>query len=67
MVAFISSGLSNPSAIDCQSGSSLLARGPSTGTVHLRTWITDHHNDLGRTYANELARHYRRGSERGAR
>jgi uncharacterized protein YbjT (DUF2867 family) len=33
--------------------------GPSTGSTSLTGWIADHGSELGRTYANELTRHYR--------
>jgi uncharacterized protein YbjT (DUF2867 family) len=33
--------------------------GPSTGSTSLTEWITHHGTELGRTYANELTRHYR--------
>ena len=33
---------------------------PSTGEVSLMDWIAAHGDELGRTYANELDRHYRR-------
>jgi uncharacterized protein YbjT (DUF2867 family) len=33
--------------------------GPSTGSTSLTEWITRHGTELGRTYANELTRHYR--------
>ena len=33
--------------------------GPSTGSTSLPEWITRHGTELGRTYANELTRHYR--------
>lgn len=33
---------------------------PATGQSSLTEWIAAHGNQLGRTYANELARHYRR-------
>jgi uncharacterized protein YbjT (DUF2867 family) len=33
--------------------------GPATGEISLTRWITDHKGTLGRTYANELARHFR--------
>jgi len=33
--------------------------GPSTGSTSLTGWITDHGSELGRTYANEITRHYR--------
>ena len=32
---------------------------PSTGSTSLTQWIADHGRELGRTYANELTRHYR--------
>jgi uncharacterized protein YbjT (DUF2867 family) len=33
--------------------------GPATGEISLTQWITDHKGTLGRTYANELTRHFR--------
>ena len=33
--------------------------GPATGEISLTRWITDHQGTLGRTYANELTRHFR--------
>src|SRR5580692_9882211 len=33
--------------------------GPATGETSLTQWITDHKATLGRTYANELTRHFR--------
>jgi len=33
--------------------------GPATGEISLTKWITDHKGTLGRTYANELTRHFR--------
>jgi NADH dehydrogenase len=33
--------------------------GPATGETSLTQWITDHKDTLGRTYANELTRHFR--------
>jgi len=33
--------------------------GPATGETSLNQWITDHKGTLGRTYANELDRHFR--------
>jgi NADH dehydrogenase len=33
--------------------------GPATGEISLTRWITDHKGTLGRTYANELTRHFR--------
>jgi nucleoside-diphosphate-sugar epimerase len=35
--------------------------GPATGEISLMQWITDHKGTLGRTYANELYRHFRSG------
>jgi NADH dehydrogenase len=34
-------------------------QGPATGETSLMQWITDHKGILGRTYANELTRHFR--------
>jgi uncharacterized protein YbjT (DUF2867 family) len=33
--------------------------GPPTGQVKLTDWIAEHGGTLGRTYANEISRHYR--------
>jgi uncharacterized protein YbjT (DUF2867 family) len=33
--------------------------GPATGETSLNQWITDHKGTLGRSYANELDRHFR--------
>ncbi len=33
--------------------------GPATGETSLTQWITDHKGTLGRTYSNELTRHFR--------
>lgn len=33
--------------------------GPATGNIVLTDWIAEHGADLGRSYANELDRHYR--------
>jgi len=33
--------------------------GPATGEVALSQWIADHKDTLGRSYANELTRHFR--------
>jgi nucleoside-diphosphate-sugar epimerase len=33
--------------------------GPATGETSLNRWITDHKDTLGRSYANELTRHFR--------
>jgi nucleoside-diphosphate-sugar epimerase len=35
--------------------------GPATGEISLLQWISDHKGTLGRTYANELTRHFRSG------
>ena len=32
--------------------------GPSTGTIRLSTWISEHRDGLGVDYANELRRHF---------
>jgi NADH dehydrogenase len=32
--------------------------GPTTGMTAMSTWITDHADTLGRTYANEIERHF---------
>jgi hypothetical protein len=34
---------------------------PSSGQASLMDWIAGHGDELGRTYANELDRHYRPG------
>ncbi len=34
--------------------------GPPTGTIALSTWIEEHADSLGRRYANEIDRHFRR-------
>jgi nucleoside-diphosphate-sugar epimerase len=34
--------------------------GPATGSIALSTWIRDHADTLGRSYANEIERHFRR-------
>ena len=33
--------------------------GPATGSIELSTWLTEHGEQLGRRYANELTRHFR--------
>ena len=33
--------------------------GPATGTISVSTWIRDHAETLGRTYANEIDRHFK--------
>jgi NADH dehydrogenase len=35
--------------------------GPATGTIEVSEWIRAHGDSLGRTYANEIDRHFRRG------
>ena len=34
--------------------------GPATGSIALSTWIEEHADSLGRRYANEIDRHFRR-------
>ena len=34
--------------------------GPATGSIALSTWIEEHAESLGRRYANEIDRHFRR-------
>ncbi len=43
--------------------------GPATGTTVFTDWVREHASDLGRAYANELDRHFRRpgGQARGQR
>ena len=36
----------------------LLSKEPARGTVRFRAWLASAANDLGRAYANEMARHY---------
>jgi nucleoside-diphosphate-sugar epimerase len=38
---------------------------PATGTVELTDWIASHGDDLGRSYANEITRHYRLAASAG--
>jgi hypothetical protein len=33
--------------------------GPATGTISVSAWIRDHADTLGRTYANEIERHFK--------
>jgi hypothetical protein len=40
---------------------------PATGKTALTDWIAEHGGDLGRTYANELIRHYQLFSRTGNR
>jgi uncharacterized protein YbjT (DUF2867 family) len=37
--------------------------GPATGETSLMRWISDHKGTLGRSYANELTRHFRSGED----
>jgi NADH dehydrogenase len=34
--------------------------GPATGTIEVSSWIRAHGDTLGRSYANEIERHFRR-------
>jgi NADH dehydrogenase len=34
--------------------------GPTTGSISLSGWIRDHADTLGRSYANEIERHFKR-------
>jgi NADH dehydrogenase len=36
--------------------------GPATGTIAVSSWIREHADTLGRTYANEIERHFKRSS-----
>jgi nucleoside-diphosphate-sugar epimerase len=36
--------------------------GPATGTIAVTSWIHEHADDLGRTYANEIERHFKRSA-----
>jgi nucleoside-diphosphate-sugar epimerase len=38
--------------------------GPATGVVDLRRWLREHHDELGRAYASELARHFDRAEHK---
>jgi NADH dehydrogenase len=38
----------------------LVSAGPPTAETSFRAWVAEHANELGREYASELARHYRR-------
>jgi NADH dehydrogenase len=33
--------------------------GPTTGTTSVSAWIRDHADTLGRSYANEIERHFK--------
>jgi NADH dehydrogenase len=37
----------------------LVSRGPPTGQTRFTEWLREHAGELGRTWANELARHFR--------
>jgi NADH dehydrogenase len=34
--------------------------GPATGSIEVTSWIREHGDTLGRSYANEIERHFRR-------
>jgi len=36
----------------------LISRQTPTGHTHLRQWLEEHRNTVGKTYASELGRHY---------
>jgi NADH dehydrogenase len=36
----------------------LVSHWPPLGTIAFSSWITEHHRSIGRTYANELQRHF---------
>ena len=38
--------------------------GPATGRVALSAWVSEHGDSLGRSYANEIDRHFRRSQRR---
>jgi hypothetical protein len=38
--------------------------GPATGSIALSAWIQRHADSLGRRYANEIDRHFRRRGRR---
>jgi uncharacterized protein YbjT (DUF2867 family) len=40
----------------------LVSAAPPTAETSFRAWVAEHASELGRTYASELARHYRRGT-----
>jgi NADH dehydrogenase len=42
----------------------LVSEAPPTGETSFRAWLSAHGSELGRTYASELARHYRSSSLR---
>jgi NADH dehydrogenase len=35
--------------------------GPATGKISVSEWVRTHGDSLGRRYANEIDRHFRRG------
>jgi hypothetical protein len=38
--------------------------GPATGSIALSEWVTENAASLGRSYANEIDRHFRRRGRR---
>ncbi|HEY7396953.1 MAG TPA: NAD(P)H-binding protein [Gaiellaceae bacterium] len=46
--------------LDGLRGDLLVSSGPPTATTSFREWSNEHGRQLGRTWASELARHYRR-------
>jgi uncharacterized protein YbjT (DUF2867 family) len=47
-------------------GNLLAPEGPSTGPTRLSEWLAENHEQVGRRYASEVARHYRTSPERGS-
>jgi NADH dehydrogenase len=45
--------------VDCLLEELLVSSDPPTGRIRLTEWLADHADELGRTYASELDRHYR--------
>jgi hypothetical protein len=45
--------------VDCLLEELLVSSETPTGRVRLTEWLADHADELGRTYASELDRHYR--------
>ena len=41
-------------------GNLLAPEGPASGSVRLSQWLAEHHDEVGKRYASEVARHYRR-------
>ncbi len=37
--------------------------GPATGTIGVSSWIRAHADGLGRSYANEIERHFKRAPQ----